>query len=82
MITSAGAYFKVYKIPLEKAVQDGSPILATEDIRSIFGGIEDILKVHMQIHQDLSEVIQEWEEDCCIANIITKYQSQLTKVSD
>nr|XP_039249551.1 protein ECT2-like isoform X2 [Styela clava] len=71
---------EIYKQPLENAIKTGEPILAAEDIRNIFGGISDILKVHSEMHQELSEMISEWQEDCCIAGIITKYQSQLTKV--
>lgn len=72
--------FQVYKQPLEKAAEDGDPILAVEDIKSVFNGVAEILSVHMKIHQELSNVISDWNEDCCIASIITKYQSQLTTV--
>ncbi|XP_002131614.3 protein ECT2-like isoform X2 [Ciona intestinalis] len=71
---------KVYKEPLQKAADEGKPLLAPEDIRNAFGGIDDIAKLHACIHQDLSEMIDNWEEDCCIAHIFTKYREQLLKV--
>nr|CAB3240771.1 protein ECT2-like [Phallusia mammillata] len=71
---------KVYKEPLEKMVSEGRPLLAPEDIRSAFGGITDIAALHSSIHHDLSSLFDNWDEECCIANIIIKYEDQLMKV--
>ena len=71
----------MYKEPLEKAVADGKPLLASEDIRSIFGGIREIANLHSHLHHDVSEIIDNWEEDCCIADVIKKYKEQLIEVS-
>lgn len=61
-------------------VADGHPLLAHEDIRAAFGGIADIAALHSSMHQELSDLIDNWDEDCCIANIIIKYKEQLMKV--
>ncbi|KAK0141712.1 Protein ECT2 [Merluccius polli] len=40
---------KLFKIPLEKEGQVGGPILAQEEIKTIFGSIPDIYEVHKKI---------------------------------
>ena len=71
---------QVYKEPLEKAAASGNAIMAVEDIRTIFGGIKEIAALHSHLHHDVSEIIDNWEEDCCIADVIKKYKSQLIEV--
>ena len=71
---------QVYKEPLEQKASEGQPLLAQEDIRSVFGGIPDIARLHASIHKDLSDLIDDWDEGCCIADVINKYQEQLIKV--
>ena len=72
--------FQVYKVPLEKANAEGKPILAAKDIRSIFGGVQEIISVHSYIHHDVSEIIDNWTEDCCIGEVIKKYKEKLIEV--
>lgn len=71
---------QIYKVPLEKAVAGGKPILASEDIRNIFGGIEEIADVHSDIHRDVSQIIDNWTEDCCVGEVIQKYKEKLIEV--
>lgn len=40
---------KLFKLPLEKEGQVGGPILAQEEIKTIFGSIPDIHDVHTRI---------------------------------
>lgn len=40
---------KLFKLPLEKEGQVGGPILAQEEIKTIFGSIPDIYDVHTRI---------------------------------
>lgn len=40
---------KLFKLPLEKEGQVGGPILAQEEIKTIFGSIPDIHDVHIRI---------------------------------
>ena len=42
-------FFQVFQVPLEKEGQVGGPILAPEEIKTIFGSIPDILDVHIKI---------------------------------
>lgn len=41
--------FQLFKHPLEKEGQVGGPILAQEEIKTIFGSIPDIYEVHTKI---------------------------------
>lgn len=41
--------FQLFKYPLEKEGQVGGPILAQEEIKTIFGSIPDIYDVHTRI---------------------------------
>ncbi|CAK8677722.1 unnamed protein product [Clavelina lepadiformis] len=70
----------VYKEPLEKFVVEGHPLLAAEDIRSVFGGISQIAELHSFIHKDLSEIIDNWSENCCVADLFIKYEEKMIKV--
>lgn len=40
---------QLFQVPLEKEGQLGGPILAQEEIKTIFGSIPDILDVHTKI---------------------------------
>lgn len=49
LCTSFCFYLKLFKHPLEKEGQVGGPILAQEEIKTIFGSIPDIYAVHTRI---------------------------------
>ncbi|XP_059922631.1 protein ECT2 isoform X2 [Gadus macrocephalus] len=70
---------KLFKIPLEKEGQVGGPILAQEEIKTIFGSIPDIYDVHRKIKADLEELLNDWSEDKSIGNIILKYSKEMLK---
>lgn len=40
---------QLFKLPLDKEGQVGGPILAQEEIKTIFGSIPDIYEVHTRI---------------------------------
>lgn len=42
-------YLQLFKIPLEKEEQVGGPILAQEEMKTIFGSIPEIHDVHTRI---------------------------------
>lgn len=72
-------FFKLFKLPLEKEGQVGGPILAQEELKTIFGSIPDIYEVHTRIkviclHLFLSKPILTkllwWCHFCCwVVNI-------------
>nr|XP_057929387.1 protein ECT2 isoform X2 [Doryrhamphus excisus] len=70
---------KLFKLPLEKEGQVGGPILAPEEIKTIFGSIPDIYEVHTRIKNDLEEVLRDWSEDRSIGDIVLKYSKELVK---
>ncbi|XP_075901030.1 protein ECT2 isoform X3 [Nelusetta ayraudi] len=70
---------QLFKLPLEKEGQVGGPILAQEEMKTIFGSIPDIYEVHTRIKSDLEELLTDWSEDRSVADIILKYSSELVK---
>uniref|UniRef100_UPI00398F8DBC protein ECT2 isoform X2 n=1 Tax=Pristiophorus japonicus TaxID=55135 RepID=UPI00398F8DBC len=71
---------QLFKVPLEKEGQLGGPILAQEEIKTIFGSIPDILDVHTKIKTDLEELIMNWSENHSIGGIIQNYSKDLVKI--
>ncbi|XP_044055558.1 protein ECT2 isoform X3 [Siniperca chuatsi] len=70
---------QLFKLPLEKEGQVGGPILAQEEIKTIFGSIPDIYEVHTRIKSDLEELLTDWSEDRSVGDIILKYSKELVK---
>ncbi|KAL4608161.1 protein ECT2-like isoform X2 [Arapaima gigas] len=70
---------QLFKHPLEKEGLVGGPILAQEEIKTIFGSIPDIYEVHTRIKADLEELVMNWAEDRSVGNIILKYSKDLMK---
>ncbi|XP_036378147.1 protein ECT2 isoform X2 [Megalops cyprinoides] len=70
---------QLFKHPLEKEGQVGGPILAQEEIKTIFGSIPDIYEVHTRIKADLEELVIDWSEDKSVGDIILKYSKDLVK---
>ncbi|XP_033372631.1 protein ECT2 isoform X3 [Parus major] len=70
---------QLFQVPLEKEGQLGGPILAQEEIKTIFGSIPDILDVHIKIKEDLEDLMINWTESKSIGDIILKYSKDLLK---
>ncbi|XP_047444112.1 protein ECT2 isoform X2 [Mugil cephalus] len=70
---------QLFKLPLEKEGQVGGPILAQEEMKTIFGSIPDIYDVHTRIKNDLEELLTDWSESRSVGNIILKYSKELVK---
>ncbi|XP_077390456.1 protein ECT2 isoform X2 [Festucalex cinctus] len=70
---------QIFKLPLEKDGQVGGPILAPEEIKTIFGCIPDIYEVHCRIKADLQSLLREWSEEASVGDIILKYSKELVK---
>ncbi|XP_066475800.1 protein ECT2 [Tiliqua scincoides] len=70
---------QVFQVPLEKEGQLGGPILAPEELKTIFGSIPDILDVHIKIKEDLEELMINWMESKSIGDVILKYSKDLLK---
>ncbi|XP_071007570.1 protein ECT2-like isoform X1 [Oncorhynchus clarkii lewisi] len=70
---------QLFKVPLEKEGQVGGPILAPEEIKTIFGSIPEIFDVHTRIKADLEELVMDWSEDKSVGDIILKYSRDLVK---
>ncbi|XP_062306556.1 protein ECT2 isoform X2 [Osmerus eperlanus] len=70
---------QLFKIPLEKEGQVGGPILAPEEMKTIFGSIPEIYDVHTRIKADLEELVMDWSEDKSVGDIILKYSKDLVK---
>ncbi|XP_030432123.1 protein ECT2 isoform X1 [Gopherus evgoodei] len=70
---------QLFQIPLGKEGQLGGPILAQEEIKTIFGSIPDILDVHTKIKEDLEDLMINWAESKSIGDVILKYSKDLLK---
>ncbi|KAJ8418844.1 hypothetical protein AAFF_G00003430 [Aldrovandia affinis] len=70
---------QLFKHPLEKEGQVGGPILAQEEIKTIFGSIPEMYEVHSRIKADLEELVVDWSEDKSVGDIILKYSKELVK---
>ncbi|XP_069378661.1 protein ECT2 isoform X6 [Paralichthys olivaceus] len=70
---------QLFHHPLEKESQVGGPILAQEEIKTIFGSIPDIYDVHTRIKHDLEELLTDWREERSVGDIILKYSKELVK---
>ncbi|NWJ06210.1 ECT2 protein, partial [Crypturellus undulatus] len=73
---------ELFQVPLEKEGQLGGPILAQEEIKTIFGSIPDILDVHIKIKASffyLEDLMMNWTESRSIGDIILKYSKDLLK---
>ncbi|XP_010766199.1 histone-lysine N-methyltransferase SETDB1-B-like [Notothenia coriiceps] len=66
---------QLFKIPLEKEEQVGGPILAQEEMKTIFGSIPEIHDVHTRIKGDLEDLLTDWSDDKSVGDIILKYVS-------
>ncbi|KAL0593331.1 Protein ECT2 [Plecturocebus cupreus] len=69
----------IIQVPLEEEGQRGGPILAPEEIKTIFGSIPDIFDVHTKIKDDLEDLIVNWDESKSIGDIFLKYSKDLVK---
>ncbi|XP_019853777.1 PREDICTED: protein ECT2-like [Amphimedon queenslandica] len=56
--------------PLATPGQRGGQLLTNENVKSIFGNIPDILRVHTDIMNGLEERINNWESNTCIGDIL------------
>ncbi|XP_021251951.1 protein ECT2 isoform X2 [Numida meleagris] len=70
---------QLFQVPLEKEGQLGGPILAQEEIKTIFGSIPDILDVHTKIKEDLEDLMVNWTESKSIGDVFLKYSKDLLK---
>ncbi|XP_045439640.1 protein ECT2 isoform X5 [Pipistrellus kuhlii] len=70
---------QLFQVPLEEEGQRGGPILAPEEIKTIFGSIPDIFDVHTKIKDDLEDLIANWDESKSIGDIFLKYAKDLVK---
>ncbi|XP_006890406.1 PREDICTED: protein ECT2 isoform X2 [Elephantulus edwardii] len=70
---------QLFQIPLEEEGQRGGPILAPEEIKTIFGSIPDIFDVHIKIKDDLEDLIVNWNENKSIGDVFLKYSKDLIK---
>ncbi|XP_018120008.1 epithelial cell transforming 2 S homeolog isoform X3 [Xenopus laevis] len=71
---------QLFQLPLEKEGQLGGPILAQEEIKTIFGSIPDILDVHTNIKGHLEKLMIDWADSKSVGEIILTYSKDLVKI--
>uniref|UniRef100_H2YI26 DH domain-containing protein n=1 Tax=Ciona savignyi TaxID=51511 RepID=H2YI26_CIOSA len=67
----------LFKKPLDAPNQAGGPILASEDVKAIFGSLPEIELVHQNMSKDLQNVMQQWNDTTCIGQIVLKYAEEI-----
>ncbi|ESN90724.1 hypothetical protein HELRODRAFT_70830 [Helobdella robusta] len=70
---------KVFMEELVRVDQPGGPILDAQEVKSIFGGIVNIHDIHVQIRDELNDVVSNWLEDLPVGNIFIKHSEELMK---
>ncbi|KAG9494070.1 hypothetical protein GDO78_001747 [Eleutherodactylus coqui] len=70
---------QLFQVPLEKEGQVGGPILAPEEIKTIFASIPEILDVHTKIKDDLEKMMIDWAETKSIGEVILCYSKDFVK---
>ncbi|XP_063967106.1 protein ECT2-like [Lytechinus pictus] len=68
----------VFKEPLETE-QTGGPILAQEEIKTIFNRIPDIYAVHCRLKNDIQALIDDYSEDKSIGQIFLRHSTDMGK---
>jgi len=66
---------QVFKEEIEKTDQPGGPILDSQDVKAIFGGIPSIYDVHIKIRDELNEMISRWSDDESVGNVFLRHVS-------
>ncbi|XP_066924148.1 protein ECT2-like [Clytia hemisphaerica] len=71
-VTILQTIIKVFKEPLEQSAnQRGGALLASEEIKTIFGAIPDLLDVHEKLFASINHLVDNWHEEQLIGKAIT-----------
>ena len=62
--------------------QPGGAILASEDVKAIFGSLPEMEIVHRSMRDDLEDILKSWNEKSCVGDLILKYVSCQFLTSD
>ncbi|XP_071798925.1 protein ECT2-like [Asterias amurensis] len=68
----------IFKDPLETE-QTGGPILDQEEIKTIFSKIPEIYEVHRRLLEDVETLLEDYNDEKSIAQIILKHSKDMTK---
>jgi len=66
---------QIFKEEIERTDQPGGPILDSQDVKAIFGGIPSIYDVHIKIRDELNEMITRWSDDESVGNVFLRHVS-------
>jgi len=66
---------QIFKEEIERTDQPGGPILDSQDVKAIFGGIPSIYDVHIKIRDELNEMISNWSDGESVGNIFLRHVS-------
>lgn len=66
---------QIFKEEIERTDQPGGPILDSQEVKAIFGGIPSIYNVHIKIRDELSEMISRWSDDESVGNVFLRHVS-------
>jgi len=66
---------QVFKEEIERTDQPGGPILDSQEVKAIFGGIPSIYNVHIKIRDELNEMMSRWSDDESVGNVFLRHVS-------
>ncbi|BFZ06676.1 hypothetical protein BsWGS_09714 [Bradybaena similaris] len=70
---------QTFKAQIDKPDQYNGPILAPQDIKTIFGNIPPIYEVHCKLKDSLAFLVEHWSENNSIGECILNRAEELTK---
>ena len=65
-------YLQTFKAQIEKQDQYNGPILVAPDVKLIFGTIPAIYKIHCAMRDELTEMVENWNEEQLVGTVISK----------
>lgn len=78
-VTILHTIIHTFKEQIEKPGQYNGPILALQDIKTIFGNIPPIYDIHCKLRDDLSRLVENWSDDAGVGEIVIKHADAFTK---
>ena len=65
-------HLQTFKAQIEKQDQYNGPILVAPDVKLIFGTIPAIYKIHCAMRDELTEMVENWNEEQLVGTVISK----------
>eukprot|EP00794_Sanderia_malayensis_P011021 gene11021-12185_t len=79
-VDTIATIIKVFKEPIEQSFdQRGGPLLAAEEIKTIFGSLPEIFDLHHKILAAIDAIMENWAEDRLIGKVFLDHADSMAK---